>query len=361
MPQRNRLLSSTAGVPRRWELVAAALILGLAAEALYGVIVHPWARTFSAALLYSLASLVAGGLFGFLFGLPHTGGTSSAKGAAPGASSSNNEATGAVTPSTNLQQIADWLTKLIIGAGLVQLGRVPSEAAKLFNSMSHAFGTAPSGPAVAGAIVIYYAGLGFLTGWLATYFFVTPAVVRMENAASALLEQSSILSGKAAQAELSGNQAKAQQLRSASAEQETRARALYEAAYTSSKFEPGRVSAMDQAIDEAARAVLAAKPTDNDVLAMYSTAGRQREIALATMALQPSLASLESVVGSIASSATGNEQYQALRAAQSLLPTLDGPAKARLKEAIEAAVVSGGHIAQGTARYALAQVLIAQL
>ena len=62
--------------------------------------------------------------------------------------------------------------------------------------MAHAFGTASSGPVVAGAIVTYFFGLGFVTGWLATYLFLTPAVVRMEKAATVLVEQSGALSVK---------------------------------------------------------------------------------------------------------------------------------------------------------------------
>ena len=49
----------------------------VAAELLYALIVTPSASTSSAAVLFSLASLVADGLFGFLFGIPHTGATTS--------------------------------------------------------------------------------------------------------------------------------------------------------------------------------------------------------------------------------------------------------------------------------------------
>ena len=135
-------------IPPRWLLVCAALSLGILGEVLYAFAARPWLATFSASLLFSLAALVGGGLFGFLFGLPHAGASASSssrnpprgQGSGTGAADQGALDLGSqeseVTPSTNLQQIADWLTKLIIGAGLTQLGRLPHASFVLFHAMS---------------------------------------------------------------------------------------------------------------------------------------------------------------------------------------------------------------------------------
>jgi len=55
------------------------------------------------------ASTVAGSLVGFLFGVPQY--------RRPDHSSTRN-ANSTTTPNTNLEQISDWLTKIIVGVGL---------------------------------------------------------------------------------------------------------------------------------------------------------------------------------------------------------------------------------------------------
>src|SRR6266850_7688731 len=93
-------------------------------------------------LLVAGAALAAGILIGFLFGIPRTlqreGPKDTANGNAPG------EAYGV---NTNLEQISDWLTKIIVGVGLVQLGRVPEYARRLGDYFSTCLGNAACSPA----------------------------------------------------------------------------------------------------------------------------------------------------------------------------------------------------------------------
>jgi hypothetical protein len=97
------------------------------------------------------ASIFAGALLGLLFGIPFT------SNAATNGSTSNSKYRG----NTNLEQISDWLTKLLVGAGLVQLGRAPSAFGRLANSLSGAFGAAPASAAFGLVVVFFYAGCGF--------------------------------------------------------------------------------------------------------------------------------------------------------------------------------------------------------
>ena len=75
-------------------------------------------------LLWSFAYLVMGGLLGFIFSVPkiisdsHV--PSPQAGAAEMAIAKNR-----IEENTNLTQVSDWLTKVLIGAGLVQLKEIP--------------------------------------------------------------------------------------------------------------------------------------------------------------------------------------------------------------------------------------------
>ena len=79
------------------------------------------------------------------------------------------------SPSTNLAEISDWLTKLLLGAGLVELTRLGKPLAGLVDSVARGLQgvsstAAISGPAVviAAAILITYLVLGFLDGYVIT-------------------------------------------------------------------------------------------------------------------------------------------------------------------------------------------------
>ena len=170
------------------------------------------AEAISTGLLTALASYLTGFLLGFLFGIPRyvssgefrlsqkpsvpvapPGGTvprsSTAKVASGGVTAtpdqpSDQENVGpaasagrpssAFTPSTNLAEVSDWLTKLLLGAGLVQLTHLGPPVASLINSVAAGLegGTTaePSGSAtvMAGAILITYTVLGFLVGYVLT-------------------------------------------------------------------------------------------------------------------------------------------------------------------------------------------------
>lgn len=106
---------------------------------------------FGTAIAISGASAVVGGVVGFLFGIPIT-----RKQRAAGAGDSLYE------PNTNLEQVSDWLTKIIIGVGLVQLGRALPALARLAKSLNDPLGGKPYGGAFGLGLTIFYALLGFL-------------------------------------------------------------------------------------------------------------------------------------------------------------------------------------------------------
>ena len=66
-------------------------------------------------MLTSIAALVIGYLVGFLFGIPRVVSSGALR---------HGTGTSDYTPSSNLAEVSDWLTKLLLGAGLVQLTRL---------------------------------------------------------------------------------------------------------------------------------------------------------------------------------------------------------------------------------------------
>lgn len=103
-------------------------------------------------LLTSGATWLAAVVIGFLFGVPHTSDSS------PGTSQ--------YKPSTSLEQVADWLTKIIVGLGLTQLNKIPGKVAALASYIAAGMGDTPSSKLMALAIFIYFSSCGFLFGFL---------------------------------------------------------------------------------------------------------------------------------------------------------------------------------------------------
>jgi hypothetical protein len=117
----------------------------------------------ASAFAFALASGATGSLGGFIFGVPRPqagGRTETDAGGLPADGNTK------IIPNTNIEHISDWLTKVIIGATLVQLTNIPSAAARLFAAMAPALGGGDSGAAFAGGIVIYFAVTALLLEWL---------------------------------------------------------------------------------------------------------------------------------------------------------------------------------------------------
>ena len=130
-------------------------------------ILSSWDSAFSVISVFGVGVLVAGGSFflggllGFLFGIPKmisqpAGGDNTAR------TSQQYRA------NTNLEDISDWLTKIVIGVGLVELSAVPSLLDMYAKMIAPALGEVPSSGAVAIAIFLYYSLVGFLIVYLAT-------------------------------------------------------------------------------------------------------------------------------------------------------------------------------------------------
>lgn len=115
----------------------------------------------AATIILAGASLFVGVLLGFLFGIPKTLQRKVETGS--GASL----AEGDYQPNTNLEEISDWLTKMLVGVGLVQLSRVPEFLDSLGQYWEAHLGEAFPRPFAAG-LAVYFGVIGFLLGYLWT-------------------------------------------------------------------------------------------------------------------------------------------------------------------------------------------------
>ncbi len=134
------------------------------------------------AYLLAGACLLIGALAGFLFGIPRAN--------SPGEDDSindraaevpNNDAKrqGRYRPNTNLEQISDWLTKILVGVGLTQIRQLPSALDSAAAYIGTALGTS-GGKALSVGILVYFPTAGFLFGFLWTRLFLGAALARAD-------------------------------------------------------------------------------------------------------------------------------------------------------------------------------------
>jgi CheY-like chemotaxis protein len=101
--------------------------------------------------MVAAASVAA--ILGLIFGVPRARSEFSA------------QATERYSSNSNLEQISDWLTKLLVGAGLVELKSLPT----LIGSAGQYLGkdmTVPNGAAFSVSAIVYGSGVGFAAGYL---------------------------------------------------------------------------------------------------------------------------------------------------------------------------------------------------
>jgi hypothetical protein len=139
------------------------VLVALAGPAFIAIIVYAAAEgswsVFALSMLIAACAFSLGALLGFLFGIPQY----FAKGGDPSAA-----AKASYQPNTNLTQVSDWLTKIIIGVGLVQFGQLTHTIGDLGDELASSLGGDPTGQPFAIALVVGFFVIGFLVGYLYT-------------------------------------------------------------------------------------------------------------------------------------------------------------------------------------------------
>lgn len=146
-------------------ILAALIVIGIAGASQQS---PDWLS--AVAILCSLlaAALLVGGILGFLFGMPrYREPTADAR---------------TYQPSTNLEQVSDWLTKILIGVGIAEASSFFTAGNSfLEDQVVPALEGAPGAYVTSLSIIASGAVLGFLLGWLATRFYLTRALVDFER------------------------------------------------------------------------------------------------------------------------------------------------------------------------------------
>ncbi|MGD0548544.1 MAG: hypothetical protein ABR991_12045, partial [Terracidiphilus sp.] len=137
-------------------------------------------RILGVGMLVAGAALLSGFLLGFVFAIPRVGdkkwGTATVEPEDTQTPDSGAQH-GSVLRNGNLVEISDWLTKIILGVGLVELHSIPGELGRISSDLAPGLQPSPcaepliGGQAAGLAILIFYFTLGFLLGYVWTGIF----------------------------------------------------------------------------------------------------------------------------------------------------------------------------------------------
>jgi hypothetical protein len=129
------------------------LAMGVLIICLYSIALgtEKFLSVLSISAIIALTSTIVGAFIGFIFGIPRT----------PAARDSEN-----IAANTNLEEISDWITKIIVGVSLVQLNQISGGIVAMGNTLAHGMGNHPSSFVFSVSTMIFYFVGGFFLGYL---------------------------------------------------------------------------------------------------------------------------------------------------------------------------------------------------
>lgn len=123
------------------------------------------------------AAFATGGLLGFIFGIPRSQAQekngASPKEDTPGATNNQNDKF-CYHANTNLEQISDWLTKILVGVGLVEINKISAAFTKFAGLFK--FDNLQINEAFPCALLVLFMISGFLSGYLWTRLYFASAL-----------------------------------------------------------------------------------------------------------------------------------------------------------------------------------------
>jgi hypothetical protein len=138
-------------------------------------------------LLWDAGWFAAAFVFGFLFGIPKVLQTipkASGQDAKSSSDESGNDKSEdrpyPLKVNTNLEEISDWLTKILVGATLTQLIKLPRLVTSAAAYMAQGIGGSEY-ETIAAATLIYFSSIGFFSGYLLTRMFFSLAFARVDQ------------------------------------------------------------------------------------------------------------------------------------------------------------------------------------
>ncbi|KJS55535.1 hypothetical protein [Streptomyces rubellomurinus] len=299
-------------------------------------------------LVVAGASAVLGGALGFLFGVPRVRGGSGGSG----------EPQGSYAPNTNLEQVSDWLTKVLLGVGLTQLGSLGERLHQLGTALAPVLGGDDAAVPFGAALVLYFLVLGFLAGWLVTRLALPRVLTSADDQALDLF-----LAGQ--DRDRHGDKVGADDLRVRAMQQlGVLGGSAEQPAALAGQLPPsaGSPAGPDGVVAEVRATAKRSALTAEQVRDLFADGSEGRRIqALALMQGDPALADLTSLLDAIEHPRSDFEQYHALLAARGLLSRLPADEARRLRDAVAGRLVDPAGIPYGSDRSWLAEKILSRL
>lgn len=151
-------------------MVAAAAVIGLVGIILYSGSAKEAPFALPVGTMLASAASLSGGLLGFVFAIPRL--------------SDGKSDTSTFTANSNLVQVSDWLTKILVGVSLIQFRQILTEVENFVSYVRPAFGnTAAAGPFTI-TLLLYFSIGGFIVAYMATQIYARELFQGSDVAAS---------------------------------------------------------------------------------------------------------------------------------------------------------------------------------
>lgn len=167
---------STPPVQRARVSYRAALIIAgvmLMANVAGFAIIRPTARPFATVHLWGMTCLATGALIGFLFAVPRA---------------STDPTLLTHRPNSNIEVISDWLTKIIVGVGLIEFRQLGEFLNGISVTLAQALEPRTTA-AFAQALIVYFFVAGIIQGYLLTRLYVGKQFEGLESRGGLVVQQ----------------------------------------------------------------------------------------------------------------------------------------------------------------------------
>lgn len=140
-----------------------------------------------AALLWALACLVFGGTLGFLFGIPRVLQPTPQSGTTGSNQQPGSSTDATLAPvyqqqvNTGLERVSEWLTTMLVGLGLAQLGSISTFLDKGGTALESVFGTGAYAKPFGQGLLVFFSLAGFLGSYMMTRLVVASAFGRADT------------------------------------------------------------------------------------------------------------------------------------------------------------------------------------
>ncbi len=139
------------------------LLIGCFIMVIYAISIgwEHFISTVGIAFTIAFSSSMVGGFLGFIFGIPRTHASSEI----------------GVGANTNLEEISDWITKIIVGVSLVELDQIREGIVNMANVLARGLGSHDSSFVFSISVITFYFIGGFFLGYLWSRIFL-PKILR---------------------------------------------------------------------------------------------------------------------------------------------------------------------------------------